>query len=76
VPAGIERMDGFAPYEAQRPDPVGGSVYACDPQLYGPGFELRVGDRGLTLVQHEHPPVTLLWDRSCSASGRRPTRSS
>jgi zinc protease len=62
VPAGTERVDGFERFEADRPDPVGGSAYAYEPQFYGPGYELRVGDRGVTVIRHELPPLTLLWD--------------
>ena len=62
VPAGIEQVEGFEPYEAQRPDPVEGTAYAYDPEFVPEGFELRVGDAGVTVIRPDEKPLTVLWD--------------
>ncbi len=62
VPTGIERLEGFEAYDPARPDPVKGTVFAYDEEHVGPGYELHVGDPGLTLVRPDDPPLTLAWD--------------
>jgi hypothetical protein len=62
VPAGFERVEGFEAYDTARPDPVDGTVYAYEAEHVGPGYELHVGDAGVTLVRPDDPPLTLLWD--------------
>jgi zinc protease len=57
VPTGLERVEGFEPYEPERPQPVEGTTYAFEG-----GYELRVGDAGVTLVRPEDKPLALLWD--------------
>ena len=62
VPAGIEQVDGFEAYGIPRPDPVQGTVHTYDPEHVPAGFELRVGDAGLTLIRPGDGSLTMLWD--------------
>ncbi|HEX5781187.1 MAG TPA: insulinase family protein [Solirubrobacteraceae bacterium] len=61
VASGVEGVEGFTRYEVEPPEAVGGTVYTYDPRFYGPGFEIRVGERGLTIIEHGKPTVTLEW---------------
>lgn len=62
VATGVEGVEGFTRYELEPPEAVGGTVYTYDPRFYGPGFEVRVGERGLTVVEHGKPTITLEWN--------------
>jgi hypothetical protein len=62
VPGGIEAVEGFAGFEPVRPEPVDGTAYAYDTDFVPAGFELRVGDAGLSLIRPSDKPLTLLWD--------------